>query len=116
MIKPIQLSKMEFAVKKAVQKGTPLNFKILNGSIDSFKTTVKLENDIAQLKLKLQEHKQIYNTLRRALNYSFGDDWVFCYNDLNDAQSDMYIECIAQKSMANLCEKKIAQLAERLRN
>ena len=113
-IRPIQLSKIGILSRSIQQNITPLRYTIKKGSFDSFSQNSKLENKIAKLQLKLQEHKRMYNSLSRKLDFSFGEDWIFCYPDLNDKQSDMYIECIAQKSMATLCEKKIAKLTQKI--
>ena len=105
------------AMTRRAEKLPPLKIASLKSSGDFFikskKIPLQIENEIAQLKLKLQEHKQLYSSLSRNLDFSFGDDWIFCFDDLSDKESDMYIECIAQKAMASDCAKKIAELMKK---
>ena len=117
IIKPIKLSKLGPIIKLPYKTLDAVGGAISKNSADIFvksnKAASKTESEIAQLKLKLQECKKAYNMLKRKLNLSFGDDWIFCYNDLTDKQSDMYIECIAQKSMIHMYENQIEQLMQK---
>ena len=39
---------------------------------------------------------------------------MFCYGDLTDKESDMYIDCIAERSVMTRCEQIIAKLGQEL--
>ena len=117
-IKPIQLSKVPTGISGA--KKIP-NLPSLAGKIPYFSSESKsnkasIENQLCMLRLKLADCQNDAAKIGRKLDISFGEDWLFCYGDLNEKQSDMYIEFFNKKDLASSIRKSIEKLAEKLNN
>ncbi len=118
VIKAVSMEALSPAIKAGCKSLIPQKFASLQEAGDVFvksrKTLLQMESEIEKLKIALQDHKHEYNSLRNKLNRSFGDDWVFCYGDLTDKQSDMYIDCIAERNLMSICQDRIVKLTQEL--
>ena len=102
MIKPLQMTSIaKGAIKTGFLKIPSAELLTKEFPLVDFpsykRNPIGAQEEISALKKMLQYHKNNYEKIRKSLDRNFGSDWVFCYQDLNEKQSDMYIACIDEQ-------------------
>ncbi|MBR2068410.1 MAG: hypothetical protein IJ877_01480 [Candidatus Gastranaerophilales bacterium] len=110
MIQPILLT--------TFKGNTPLKSNIQNPQdkdyfSNSARNLLSMEDEIEQLQQDIEAQERKHKALEQMLNNSYGKDWIFCYDDLSNAQSDMYIQCIRTRAIITKEKAKAKELTEK---
>ena len=118
LIKPIQSINFNSGFKIGKHSSIPSFQSNTAYAYDVFEKTQnpieKLEDELADIGEEIEQQQAQYKKMCRQLDASYGYDWIFCYDDLNDMQSNLYVDIMGLGLKISQLKQNAAELKERI--